>query len=139
MTNGIFYAHSGLRFLVLLLGVAALAYYAYGMATGRPFDRTASLLRVAWVASVDLQVVLGLVLVLLGIWYPMLAGHLVLMLAALVVAHVTSVMARRSALTDAVRSHRLMLIGVVLALLLIVGGIMAIGRPLLGTGRPGLL
>jgi heme A synthase len=136
MLNGIFYAHSGLRYLVLLVGIAALAYFAYAFITRRPVDRAATLLRVGFVALLDVQVLLGLLLVFLGLWYPAMAGHLAMMVAALVVAHAASVMARRG--TDAVRSHRVMLIGVALTLLLIVGGILAIGRPIFGSGRPSL-
>ncbi len=34
----LFYAHSGLRYLVLLMGLVALAYFAFVLATKRPVD-----------------------------------------------------------------------------------------------------
>lgn len=125
---GLYHAHSGLRFLVLLAGLVALAYFAYGAATRRPADRLGNILGAMFNGLLDLQIVLGFVLILLGLYYPMVIGHLVLMLAAAAVAHVLSVVARRAA--EPRRHHVLRLAGVAGALLLVAAGIGAIGRGL---------
>jgi heme A synthase len=122
----LYHAHSGLRFLVLMAGVLALGILAWGMIRKRPYDRLPRLGTMAFVGLLDLQVLLGLALVFLGIWYPALMGHLLLMILAVVAAHLAAVLARGS--TEPGKAHRIALAGVVLALLLVVGGILAI-RP----------
>jgi hypothetical protein len=84
----------------------------------------------------DLQLVLGFALVLLGIFYPALIGHLMMMIGAVVIAHGAAVLGRRS--DDPRKSHGIRLLGVTAAMLLIVGGIYAIGRTLLQTSVPAL-
>jgi hypothetical protein len=128
--NVLYQAHSGLRYLVLLVGVVALLAFAYGLASRRPV-RAARALSSAFAGLLDLQLLLGLGLVLGGIFYGALVGHLVMMGLAVVAAHVSAVMARRA--TDERRALAIRLVGVLLALLCIVGGITAIGRGVLGS------
>lgn len=135
--TGLFYAHSGLRYLVLLAGVAAILYFAYGLLAGRPADRTARILHSSFAGLVDLQIVLGLLLIVMGIYYPALIGHLVMMLLAAVAIHVASVLAKRTA--DDRRSYAYRLGGSLLTLVLIVGGITAIGRSVMGSGAPTII
>jgi hypothetical protein len=130
MTPIVFYMHSGIRYLVLLAALAALAYLVYGMATRRPFDKLAGALSGAYVGLMDVQVLTGILLYLLVPSYPMLLGHVVMMLAAVSVAHVVNIMNKRRE----EKSFAVAFIGVALSLLLIVGGIMAIGRPIFGSG-----
>lgn len=130
MTPIVFYAHSGIRYVVLAAAIAALAYLLYGMATGRPFDKAANALSAAYVGLMDVQVLTGILLYLLIPSYPALLGHVVMMLAAVTVAHVANIVNKR-------REHKtygVALAGVVVSLVLIIGGIMAIGRPIFGTG-----
>jgi hypothetical protein len=129
MTPIVFYAHSGIRYLVLLAAIAAVVYLIYGMATRRDFDKLAGALTGAYVGLMDLQVLIGILLYLLIPSYPALLGHVVMMLAAVSVAHVASIMNKRRE----AKSYGVALAGVALSLLLIVGGIMAIGRPLFGS------
>ena len=131
--NILFQANSGLRFLVLLVGAVALLVLLSALGTGRAARATRGL-TAAFVGLLDLQVLLGLALVLAGIWYGALMGHLVLMVVALVVAHVASIRARRS--TDARRAIVMRLVAVAVPLALIVGGIMAIGRSVFGSAPP---
>ena len=44
MLRILFHAHSGLRYLVLLAGVAALVYFAVGLATKRPVTKAVRIL-----------------------------------------------------------------------------------------------
>lgn len=128
--NALYHAHSGLRYLVLLLGLVALAAFAYGLATRRPVPAGRAIMG-AFVGTLHLQIITGIVLVVGGIWYGALAGHLTLMLVAGAVATVALVRARRAA--DERGALVIRLAGVVVALLCVVGGILAIGRSLVGS------
>lgn len=132
----LFYAHSGLRYLVLLAGVAAFVYYLISMRSSGGDQRTGRILGAIFVGSLDLQVVLGIIMVALGLFYPALIGHMFMMVAAAVVAHVALAMSRRT--PEASKANSIRVLGVGLALVLIVGGIMAIGRPIIGSGTPPL-
>ncbi|HEU4698259.1 MAG TPA: hypothetical protein VFS40_03710 [Gemmatimonadales bacterium] len=131
--TALFHAHSGLRYLVLLAGVLALLVLVYGRATGRPM-RAGRVLTSVFAGLLDLQILLGIALVISGIYYGALMGHMAMMLLAAVVVHVASVVARHA--TDERRALTLRLGGVVIALLCILLGILAIGRSILGTGAP---
>lgn len=129
MNEILFHAHSGLRYLVLLAGVLALAYAAFGFATKRPFDRTGRILAASFTGLVDLQVLLGLILLFLWPFYGALIGHITMMVLAAATAHATGIANRRR--PEAVRSFGILAGGVALALLFIIAGIMAISRPIL--------
>lgn len=131
----LFYAHSGLRYLVLLAGIVAALYYGWAVATKKGSERTGRILGSIFVGTVDLQVLIGILMVVLGLFYPALIGHLFMMIAAAIVGHVAMVMAR-SATPD--RAFAIRLLGVVFAIVLIVGGILAIGRSVFGSGVPSI-
>ncbi len=122
----LFHAHSGLRFLVLLAAAIALAVLAWGWSARRPFGGQSRASVAVFVATLDLQVLIGIGLLFTRPFYGALMGHLVMLGAAMLAAHALSVYARKQ--EDARRAHGIALAGVALALLLIVGGIMAI-RP----------
>jgi hypothetical protein len=131
MRGTIFYAHSGLRYLVLLAGVTAVAVLGWATMTGRPFDSLSRRVMAAFSGLMDLQILLGVVLLSQIPFYPALAGHLTMMVAAAVVAHVGAVVNRRR---PPEQQSNAVLLGVALvALLLILGGILAIGRPIVGS------
>ena len=132
--TGIYHAHSGVRYLVLLLGIVAIVLYLYKFLARRPATRGDRILMTVLTGAVDLQVLLGLILVVGGIFYGALMGHLLMMLLALVALHAASVLARRS--TDDRRTHGIRLGGILLSLVLVVGGIMAIRRTPLSSGPP---
>lgn len=122
----LFHIHSGLRYLVLLMGLIALGYFAYGLATKRPVDRSVRIIGSSFAGLLDTQVLLGILLVGTG-WpfYPKLWGHLSLMLLAAAFAHVLLVVNRRRAQPG----WQLPLIAVAGALVLILGGILSIRAP----------
>lgn len=125
--NFVFQAHSGLRYLVLLAGVAAVLVMAVGLFSRRAaYGRPARTAMAAFAGLLDLQIVLGIVLVVLGVFYPSLMGHLTMMLLAAAAVHGGSVLARKQG--DPRRAYSLGLIGAVLALVLIFLGIRAIDR-----------
>ncbi len=127
--NFLFYAHSWLRYLVLLVALAALITLAYSVATGRS-TRSARNLSTSFAVVLDLQVLLGVLLVMGGVFPDVVTGHLILMVLAAVVTHAALLIGQQS------RSERrelgVRLGGIVLALSLIVAGIMAINQTVLG-------
>jgi heme A synthase len=125
--NFLFQAHSGLRYLVLLSGVVALAYFVSGLATKRPVDKGVRILGSIFTGLLDLQVLLGILMVAMGRFYPQLIGHIAMMVLAAAVTHVLLVMNRKRPSPGYV----LPLVAVLLALAFIVGGVMAIGRGVL--------
>jgi hypothetical protein len=135
MIDVIFHAHSGLRFLVLLAAVVALLVQAMGVFGRRPYERPSRISMAVFTGLLDLQMLLGIGMVVLGCFYGALMGHLLMMVLAIGAAHGCSAYARKQA--DGRRAHTVALVGVILALLLIVGGISAIGRtPVGSSGRP---
>ena len=124
--NMVYYAHSGLRYLVLLAALAALAALVRGRAGGRPYGGAARTTTSIYTGILHLQVLLGVLLVVLGRWYPAVMGHLIMNLLGVAVATVLAGWARRE--TDARRAHTFGLAGVGVSLLLLLGGIAAIGR-----------
>jgi hypothetical protein len=116
-------AHSGIRYLVLLAGAVALV-----MSLMKGQDANARKAMGAFVGAVDVQVLLGLLLIMQIPFYGALMGHIALMFAAVFAAHGFSVAAKKKD-----EGGMLRVIGIVVTLLLIAGGIMAIGRPIFGS------
>lgn len=122
--TALFHAHSGLRYVVLLLALVNLTVLIIGLASKQPFGKLHRALGAAFAGTLHLQVVLGIVMVAMGTYYPKLIGHFAMMILAAVLAQVTMSVNRRKPTPG----FQLPLIGVGGALLLIVGGIMAISR-----------
>src|SRR5262249_17321153 len=130
--NVLYQAHSGLRFLVLVAGAVNLTMCAVGLGLKRPFDKTSRLVGAVFTGLLHLQVAVGLVLALTVPFYPQLIGHVVCMLAAAAVVPILFGRNRRKATPGYV----LPLIGTLAALVLIVAGIMALGRSPFGMTVP---
>jgi hypothetical protein len=62
----LFAAHSGFRYLVLLVGLIALAWFAIGALARRPFVRPSPAILAAFAGFLDLQILLGIALVIGG-------------------------------------------------------------------------
>lgn len=129
MMTGLFHAHSGLRYLVLLACFVLLVVAAVGLARRARTGKAVRIAGAAFVGLYDLQVLLGLVLLTMWPWYPKLGVHLGLNLAGAVVAHVLLVLARRRP----ERGHLYALLAAAVPLVLVVGALHAIGRGLFGT------
>lgn len=130
MTETVFTIHSYVRYLVLLAAVGAIVTALLGWRTAGLPPRAERALSGAFVGLLDLQIVLGLVLLLTGFPFRgQLMGHLFMMLLAAASAHVGSVVARRREPARSGSPARL--VGFALALVLIVGGIMAIQRSII--------
>lgn len=126
MQNMLFHAHSGLRYLVLLAGVVALVVLLLGFMQRRPYKGLSRGAASAFMGLLHLQFVLGIVLVITGIWYGALIGHMFMMFIAVGVFTGMAGYAKRQ--TDDHKAHGIALAGVVLTLALIAAGIMSI-RP----------
>ena|SRR5688572_18931049 len=123
-------AHSGMRYLVLLLGLVVVAYAAYGLATRRPYDQRMRILSAVFTATLDLQVLIGLAYLFTSTFYPQLAGHIVMMVLAVAVAHIVSVVQRRRPPEQ--RTYAPHVVGTLVVLAIVSFGIVAIGRPIVG-------
>lgn len=122
----LYHAHSGLRYLILVVGAAVLVYAVWGWLGKRPYDRTMKGFASAFAGLLHLQILLGFALLVTGRYTPALIGHIFLMLLAAGAAQVVpSVMRRRPPEERTYLPH---VVGTVVALALIVGGILAIGR-----------
>ena len=126
----LYMAHSGLRYLVLLAGIAALVMLAIDLSAKRQ-SGAARGLTAAFTGLLDLQVLLGIALVVGGVYYGALMGHLMMMILAVGAAHATSILAKRE--PDARKATIARLAGVIAAIVLIIVGITAIGRNVVGT------
>lgn len=125
----LFHAHSGLRYLVLLAGVLAFGYSLVAAVRSAAWNRTGRILLRSFVGLLDLQVLIGLVLAFVWPLYPALWGHFTLMLLAAAAAHLASALNRRRPAER--RTHLVAALGAAGALILIIGGIAAIQRPIL--------
>lgn len=123
-------AHSGFRYLVLLTGLLVIGYAAYGLVTGRPYDKRMRALAAAFTGSIDLTALAGLANLFAGRFYPQLGGHIATMILALVVAHTVSAVVKRR--PPEARTYAPHLVSGIVVLALVAVGIMAIGRPILG-------
>ena len=122
--DALFAAHSGTRYLVLLVGVIALLWFVWGLGTNRPFSRPAPAIFAVFVGLLDLQALMGIVLLIGRDRPPEIWGHVALMILAVTLAHSMKKSTRKST------GYGRPLLGVAGALALIVVGILAIGRPL---------
>lgn len=125
-----FWAHSGLRYLVYLAGLASLAWAVRGAVGKHPYDRTMARLSTAFAWLIHLQILIGLGLLFTGRFTPALTGHVFFMVFAAAAAQIVpSVMKRRP---PAERSHLPHVVGSLVGLVFVGLGIIAIARPLFG-------
>jgi heme A synthase len=123
-------AHSGSRYLVLILGIVVIAYAAYGMATGRPYDKRMRIIASSFTAAIDLTVLFGLAHLFTSTFRPQLIGHIVMMVLAVAVAHIVAVVVRKRPLEE--RTYAPHLVSALIVLALVAFGIVSIGRPIVG-------
>jgi hypothetical protein len=120
----LYQAHSGVRYLVLLAGVVAVAYALYGLITRRPYDQRMRVLGGVYALLVHLQVFLGIGVLFTGRFYPALGGHVVLMIFAAVAAQIVPSVMRRRPMEG--RTYAPHLVGTLASLAFVVAGILAV-------------
>ena len=128
MMETLFAVHSGVRYLVLFAGVIALVWFAWGKVRNRSFGGPAPALLAVFTGVLDVQVLLGISLLIGGRRPPAIGGHVACMVLAAIAIHST---ARTHGRRPQPKGYGLPLFGVALALALIVLGILAIGRRVL--------
>ncbi|MDH3222998.1 MAG: hypothetical protein OEO23_04715 [Gemmatimonadota bacterium] len=119
-------AHSGIRFLVLLAGLVVILYGLWGWTAKRPYTPLMSRLASAFTGLLDLQILIGVGVLFTRPFGTQLIGHLIMSVLAAAVAHVTTSVVRKR--PDDQKTFAPHVVGAALALALIAGGIMAIGR-----------
>ncbi|MBL4888895.1 MAG: hypothetical protein JKX97_02600 [Candidatus Lindowbacteria bacterium] len=123
----LFYAHSGLRYLVLLACVIGLGYAIYGLVTKKDYDKKAFIMNIVYISLLDLQVLLGILLIFMINFHSQLIGHIVMMLLAIGSAHAFSSKNKKAQEPG----FKFMALGFGISLICIIGGIMAIGRSII--------
>ena len=121
--------HSHFRYLVLLMGVLVTLYAIFGLMARRPFDRAALVLLRIFTGVIDLQVLLGVITLVTRPFFPALIGHIVMMVAAAAVAHLGAVRLKKQPANE--RSYTALLVAGLLPLVIMVGGILALQRPII--------
>jgi predicted permease len=114
------FAHSGLRWLVVLAAVVALVWLVLALAQRRPFEGTTRRILAAWGGVLGLQWLIGVVyMIAWGVFAPYQWTHALLMTGALAAAHGHYALKRRP------DNARLLaaLIGLVVALALVYIGV----------------
>lgn len=127
MAEMLFGMHSGTRYLVLLAGIVATIAVIAGSVRGKA-TRGAALSSRIFLILLDVQVLLGIALVVVWPFHGALIGHIVMMVLAVASGHGLAVAVRRRP-ADAPAAG-LQLAAVLVPLILVIGGILAIGRPI---------
>lgn len=123
--------HSGLRYLVLLAGLAVIAYALRGVATGRPHDATMKKLAITFRSLMDVTLFSGIVMVTVGYNFNADAGlHVVLMMLATVVSHIVPAVMRKRKQEQRTLMPYAVATAVVLAMVIV--GTLSLGRPAFG-------
>ena len=123
-------AHSGLRYVILLTAALTLGYAIYGLATGRPYDKRMRIFAAAFVGAIDLAILFGVALLFTGRFSPQVGGHVGMMALAATVAHVVSAVTKRRPPEE--RTYAPHVVGTLVVIALVVAGVLAIGRPIVG-------
>lgn len=127
-----FYAHSGIRYIVLLAGAGTVFYGLFLVATGRGYNELIQKFASSFAGFLHLQIMVGIALGLSGRIRGALIGHVMMMFFAAAVAQIpVSVQRRRPAEERTVLPF---VIGGAVAMALVILGIMSIGKPILGSG-----
>ena len=121
----VYHTHSGIRYLVLMLGIATVLMALHGVATRRPYENRMRVTAGLFAVMMQVNILVGLGLLFTShSFYPALGMHVILMVAAATVAQlIPSVMRRRPMEQRTYMPHA---VGAAAALALTVFGILAI-------------
>ena len=127
------HSHSGLRYLVLLLGVAVIVYALRGAIARAPYDHRMRIMGGLFAVLIDLNIVVGLAIIVFSqSFQPYVGVHIVTMLFAAGVAHVVPAVMKRRPMEE--RTYLPHAIGGLIALALVVAGILVLpGGVILGS------
>ncbi|MHB1195101.1 MAG: hypothetical protein ACYC6F_18920 [Longimicrobiales bacterium] len=123
--------HSGLRYLVLLAGVAVIVYALRGVALKQPHDRTMKRLAITFRSLMDVTLFSGIVMVTVGYNFNADAGmHVVLMVLATAVSHVVPAVMRKRRQDQRTLMPYAVATAAVIALVIV--ATISLGRPAFG-------
>lgn len=118
------HTHSGLRYLILLLGIAVVVYALRGAFTRAPYDNRMRVMGGVFGLLMHLNVFVGFVALFGRSFQPYLIGHIIMMIFAAVAAQIVpSVMKQRPMEERTYLPHA---VGALVALGLVVAGILAL-------------
>ena len=102
MANMLFYAHSGWRYVVILVAIVAIAKFLIGWLANQQWSKFDRVLSVLFPVSIDIQWLLGLLLYVLApqAWFHGRGSvtfweHFTIMTLAVAAAHYGSIRARK--------------------------------------------
>jgi len=131
----LFHLHSGLRYLVLLAGLAVIVYALWRVAKRRPHDATMKKLAITFRSLMDVSLFSGIVMVTVGYNFDANAGlHVVLMMLATVVSHIVPAVMRKRKQEQRTLMPYAVATAVVLGMVIV--GTLSLGRPAFGWGEP---
>jgi hypothetical protein len=128
LASFLFQLHSGLRYLILLAAATTLILLLLATVRKRPVQGGGYGAWRIFVVLLDIQLLAGLLVVFTRPFLPRVIGHITMMALAIIAAHVISVVFKRR--PPERQTPALLLAGVILCVVLIVGGILSIGRPI---------
>ena len=128
-------AHSGIRYLVLLVGIIAVVHALYGLMARAAWSSAANYVHLAWSWVVRINVLLGLILFVWGqAWNNIPAIAMVHPLLMIIAVGLTEMfMARRKKATGDRDTWRMFLAGTLLPLLSILVGVWVVVGNLMGS------
>jgi hypothetical protein len=118
------HAHSGIRYLILLLGIAVVVYALRGVVTRAPYDNRMRVMGGVFALLIHLNVFVGLATLFGRPFQPYVIGHIIMMLFAAVTAQLVPSVMRRRPMEE--RTYLPHAVGALVALGLIVAGIVAL-------------
>lgn len=121
----IYHTHSGIRYLAIMFGLITLGMALYGVATRRPYVNRMRVTAGVFAVTLQVNLLVGLALLFTRRgFYPALGIHVLLMIAAAVVAQLVPSVMRRRPMEE--RTYLPHAVGAAAALALVVFGILSI-------------
>ena len=129
--------HSGWRYVVILMTIMLILFFAYALATKRFTAKQETNALKAWTGVIDVQLALGLLLLAVTLiddrYYDALTGHWIVALIVAVVAHIPAIYKRLNG-EPHVQTRRIMGLALpIIVIVLILVALSAIDRPVFGS------
>jgi uncharacterized membrane protein YphA (DoxX/SURF4 family) len=109
--------HSLLRWLILIVALAAIVKHVIGLVQSQPYDKVSSVLMAVFSGMMDLQMLLGIIFITTGLTPMYRIEHAVTMILAVVAAHLPAAWKKKE---DRIRYRNglLALVGVIILIVL---------------------
>ncbi len=110
--------HSLLRWLILIVALVAIARHVLGLLKNQPYDQFSTLLMAVFSGAMDLQMLLGIIVITTGLSPVYRIEHAVTMILAVVVAHLPAAWKKKG---DRVRYRNNLLVLIAVIILIVAG------------------